>query len=258
MRFLSLFSGIGGMDLGLERAGWQCAGQVEIDPFCRQVLAKHWPSVPRFEDVRSVTGELIRRECGDVDAIVGGPPCQPASNAGKRRGVADDRWLWPDFLRLVFELNPVWLLAENPRGVTSLRVEGLRFKQWLAREFAARGYELLPVELAAEDVGAPHKRERIWFVGQLANTGGVRLPLTTMRQRVHESRQSSAIESSPVVDWPSRPSQVSEIPVETDGISRDVAGYLKPRLTAVGNAIVPQCAEAIARAILAADATRKA
>ena len=151
-------------DLGLERAGMRCVGQVEIEPFCQKVLAKHWPDVWRWNDVKTLTGAQVAHHCGAVDLLCGGVPCQPASVAGKRKGAADHRWLWPDFLRLVSEINPVWVLAENPRGITSLRVEGMQFSEWIAREFAARGYELLPVELAAEDVGASQRRERIFFV----------------------------------------------------------------------------------------------
>ena len=151
-------------DLGLERAGMRCVGQVEIEPFCQKVLAKHWPDVWRWNDVKTLTGETVRQHCETVDLLCGGVPCQPASVAGKRKGAADHRWLWPDFLRLVSEINPVWVLAENPRGITSLRVEGMQFSEWIAREFAARGYELLPVKLAAEDVGASQRRERVFFV----------------------------------------------------------------------------------------------
>lgn len=164
MNFFSVFGGIGGFDLGLERANWRCVGQCEIEPFCTAALEKHWPNVWRWQDVKTLTGELVRQHCGRVDAIIGGPPCQPSSVAGQRRGAADDRWLWPEFLRLVSEVRPVWVLAENPRGVLSIDVEGVQFGVWLAGEFAARGYELIPIELAAEDVGAPHRRERVWFV----------------------------------------------------------------------------------------------
>ena len=166
MKFLSLFAGIGGADLGLERAGMECAGQVEIESFCQKVLAKHWPNVWRWNDVKTLTGAQVAEHCGTIDLLVGGVPCQPASVAGKRLGTADYRWLWPDFLRLVSEVKPMWVLAENPRGVLSLDVAGMQFSEWIAHEFTARGYELLPVKLAAEDVGAPHRRERIFFIGR--------------------------------------------------------------------------------------------
>ena len=89
MKFLDLFSGIGGFSLGLERAGMTCVGHVEIDPFCQKVLRKHWPEVPLIADVKEVQGD----EFGAVELICGGPPCQPVSLAGKRQGASDDRWL---------------------------------------------------------------------------------------------------------------------------------------------------------------------
>lgn len=106
MRFLSLFSGIGGLDLGLERSGMNCIAQVEIDPFFRRVLAKHWPNVPRFEDVRTVTVEKLPT---GIDLIAGGFPCQDISNAGNRRlGLGGDRsGLWFHFFRLICEIRPV-------------------------------------------------------------------------------------------------------------------------------------------------------
>lgn len=164
MRALSLFSGIGCFDYGVQRAGWTIAGQCEIEPFCRRALAKHWPDVWRFEDVRAITSESIREHCGPVDVVFGGPPCQPASVAGRRRGASDDRWLWPEFLRVVSEVAPVWVLAENPGGVLSLDVEGMGFREWIALQFANLGYQILPILLAASDVGATHDRERVWIV----------------------------------------------------------------------------------------------
>ena len=99
--FGSLFAGIGGLDLGLERAGWRCRWQVELDPFCERVLAKHWPDVRRYGDIRSVGADLA-----PVELICGGFPCQPVSHAGKRRAQADARWLWPEFARVVRAVRP--------------------------------------------------------------------------------------------------------------------------------------------------------
>ena len=101
MKFLSLFSGIGGLDLGLERAGWECIGQVEIDPFATAVLEKHWPDVRRWRDVKEIRADDVLEHAGRPDAIVGGFPCQPWSSAGKRLGTADPRHLWPEYYRLV-------------------------------------------------------------------------------------------------------------------------------------------------------------
>lgn len=100
--FGSLFSGIGGFDLGLERAGMVCKWQVENNEFCQKVLTKHWPNVSRFGDIKNVTKEQLE----PVDLICGGFPCQPFSQAGKQRGKADDRYLWPEMLRVIRELKP--------------------------------------------------------------------------------------------------------------------------------------------------------
>ena len=250
MRFLSLFAGIGGLDLGLERSGFECVGQIEIDPFCQKVLAKHWPNVWRWNDVKTLTGENVEANCGTVDLVCGGVPCQPASVAGKRLGTADHRWLWPEFLRLVSEVNPMWVLAENPRGVLSLDVEGVQFSEWIAREFAGRGYELLPVKLAAEDVGAAHRRERIWFVAYNP---------TSRRQT--SKRISAAITGQTAAgNWPGErlefsrgnSGRVRRIPdAELLRVDDGFPSQLDTdRIAAFGNAIVPQCAEVIGRAIM--------
>ncbi|MCC7084635.1 MAG: DNA cytosine methyltransferase [Pirellulales bacterium] len=159
LKTLDLFSGIGGFSLGLERTGgFKTVAFCEIDPFCRAVLAKHWPGVPCHEDVRMIGGAQYR---GKVDVVTGGVPCQPASVAGKRKGVNDDRWLWPDFLSVVRAVEPVWVLAENPRGIISLRPHGLA---WIERELHASGYETQCFCIGADDVGAPQERKRIWVV----------------------------------------------------------------------------------------------
>ena len=119
LTFGSLFAGIGGMDLGLERAGMQCKWQVEINPYAQKVLAKHWPHVDRFEDVRAVGA----RELAPVDLIAGGFPCQDISHAGLRAGIDGERsGLWSEFARLVRELRPRYVLVEN---VAALLVRGV-------------------------------------------------------------------------------------------------------------------------------------
>ena len=113
----SLFSGIGGFELGLEQTGgfktiWQC----EIDPFCQQVLAKHWPNVKRFSDITSMG---IDEDIPYVDVICGGFPCQPVSVAGKRKGDCDERWMWPEFYRIICQVRPKWVIIENVPGLLS-------------------------------------------------------------------------------------------------------------------------------------------
>lgn len=113
MNVLELFAGIGGIGLGLERAGMTVVGQVEIDPFCQRVLAKHWPEVPRHDDVRTAVEWWTGQPRPRVDLVAGGYPCQPESTAGKRRGTDDDRWLWPAMARVVHALRPRYVLGEN-------------------------------------------------------------------------------------------------------------------------------------------------
>ncbi len=175
------------MDLGLERAGMTCKWQVEIDPFCNQVLAKHWPNIERFEDVRTVGAHNL----APVDLICGGPPCQPYSVAGKRRGAADDRNLWPEFLRVVGELKPHWVLFENVPGIKSIGVP-VRLPHVVSRTIArledgdeylalltqqermyldiicenleAIGYEVVPLIVPAAAFSAPHLRYRVFVI----------------------------------------------------------------------------------------------
>lgn len=161
MTFGSLFSGIGGLDLGLERAGMECRWQCEIEPYCRQVLAKHWPNIPCYEDVRKIGDDIEQ-----VDLICGGYPCQPFSQAGKRGGVQDERHLWPEFARILRLLRPRFALLENVPGHLSLG-----FGEVLG-DLAENGYDAEWACLRASDFGAPHRRERVFIV---AHSRGERL-----------------------------------------------------------------------------------
>lgn len=154
MTFGSLFAGIGGMDLGLERAGMVCKWQVEIDPFCRQVLAKHWPEVPKYEDVRTVGAELE-----SVDLIAGGFPCQDVSVAGKKAGIEGERsGLWSEYARIVGQLRPRYVLVENVPGLLE------RGMGRVLGDLAALGYDAQWNVLPAAGVGLPHVRERLFIV----------------------------------------------------------------------------------------------
>src|SRR3990167_11506977 len=113
MRVGSLFSGIGGIDLGLERVGMEIVWQVEIGEYEREVLARHWPNARRYGDIREIDPSELER----VDLLCGGFPCQPFSHAGRRAGVADDRWLWPQFIRFIRALRPCYVLVENVPGL---------------------------------------------------------------------------------------------------------------------------------------------
>ena len=164
--FGSLFAGIGGIDLGLERTGWSCRWQVEIDPYCLAVLRKHWPNVPKFGDVKALTGEELEQ----VDLICGGFPCQPVSVAGKRKAQADERWLWPEFARIIRVVRPQFVLVENVPGILSAN-EGKAMGEVLG-DLAANGYDAEWNRVSAASVGAPHRRERIFIVGYNSDSDG--------------------------------------------------------------------------------------
>jgi DNA (cytosine-5)-methyltransferase 1 len=264
MRIGSLFSGIGGLELGLERAGLgHTVWQVEINPYCRQVLAKHWPNVERHEDVRAF------RPGERVDLVCGGFPCQPWSVAGKRRGHDDERHLWPEFARVIDEAQPTWVVGENVPG---LRARGLR---GVLADLAARGFDVEWTDIRASDVGAPHRRERIFIVASHPERLGVRLepgwlsgalrtsaalasehgdgggPLADANGKGLEVGQleSARAERAPAergrlqgFSWPAEP----DVGRVAHGVSRRV-----DRLAALGNAVVPQVAEVIGRAIQA-------
>ncbi len=162
MRVLDLFSGIGGFSLGLERAGMETVAFVEIEPFCQKVLAKHWPGVPIHKDIRELKGDAI----GPVDLICGGYPCQPFSTAGKRGGASDDRHLWPEYLRLIQELRPSWVIGENVAGHISMGLD-----QVLA-DLEGEGYTWEAFVIPACAVDAPHRRDRVWIIANRIELGG--------------------------------------------------------------------------------------
>lgn len=158
----SLFSGIGGFDLGFERAGMRTEWFVECDPYCQAVLRKHWPTVPCYEDVRSVAASAVR----PVDLLCGGFPCQDLSAAGRGAGLDGARsGLWSEFARLIGELRPRYVVVEN---VPLLRSRGLGR---VLGEMAALGYDAEWDCVPACAVGAPHRRDRVWIVAYPQRSG---------------------------------------------------------------------------------------
>lgn len=191
----SLFAGIGGFDLGLERAGFKTKWQVEIDEWCRQVLTKHWPEVPKYADIK----ECGRHNLAPVDLICGGFPCQPFSVAGQRRGTEDDRHLWPEMLRVIKEIRPSWVIGENVAGLVNMaepdsesKVESrscIRLPDYdvfekiftqqetmllnsIIEDLEEAGYRCAPpFIIPACALDAPHRRDRIWIVGHSISNG---------------------------------------------------------------------------------------
>ena len=284
------FAGIGGMSLGLERAGMTIRWQVEVDPYARTVLERHWPAVVRRGDIRLI-------EPGDlepVELVCGGFPCQPVSVAGKRRGDQDQRWLWPEMLRLVHGLRPQWVLAENVPG---LRTRGA---DTVLSDLEAAGYTCWSLVVGAWAVGAPHRRDRVWIIarrvahassselrdksGRRGRSDGPSASLS--RATMHDALAACPDAADLRQCWPARPGEAQktwEQPrvVDTKSLrprfrwwhQQPQAGQARGRvhraeaesrvglpvdglsrrlaLKALGNACVPQLVEAIGRAILA-------
>ena len=183
MRVLDLFSGIGGFSLGLERAGMKTVAFCEIDPYCRRVLAKHWPGVPIHDDIKTLAyatgercgqgrqGRIVERRQngasesstiydGAVDVVCGGFPCQDISTAGQRAGIDGSRsGLWGEFARLIGEIRPRYAIVEN---VTALLHRGL---DRVLGDLATLGYDAEWHCIPAAALGAPHRRDRVWIVG---------------------------------------------------------------------------------------------
>ena len=155
MRVGSLFSGIGLLDLGLENVGYETVWQCEHDKQASKVLAEHWPTVPNFGDITKVDWSKVE----SVDVIAGGFPCQPFSSAGLMKGASDERYLWPEFHRAIRCLRPRLVIVENVAAL-------IRAPEWgtILGDLAEAGYDARWRVLRASDVGAPHRRERVFVV----------------------------------------------------------------------------------------------
>lgn len=236
-KVLSLFAGIGGFDLGLERTGgFKTVAFCEIDPFCRRVLAKHWPDVPCYEDVRELTADRLRAAGIEPDCIVGGFPCQDISEAGQRAGLIGERsGLWREFARLVGDLRPRFVVVEN---VSELLV------RWLGDvlgDLAALGYDAVWNAIPASHIGARHIRDRVWITAFLPDAEGARIEQQWRQQLAQARSERRSLHLR--FNEPEPPRMADGIPARTH------------RNRALGNAVVPKIPELVGRAILAAQAS---
>lgn len=292
MRVLDLFSGIGGFSLGLERAGMRTTAFVEIDPYCRAVLAKHWPNVPCYDDVRTVTADRLRADGIEVDVICGGFPCQPFSHAGKQLGATDDRHLWPEMRRIIGEVRPAFVVGENVIGIVGMELDAV------LSDLEAIGYATRAFVIPAVAVDAPHRRDRVWIIAcdtdrdgksgfaehaevaqlscldagsSIADSGrghriGTRQPIPARRLAVdagdpaiaanadsERGRRGEARVEDAEDAW--QPSSSPHRWPPFDAVScgmDDGLPHRVHRLRALGNSVVPQVVEVIGRAIMEA------
>jgi DNA (cytosine-5)-methyltransferase 1 len=299
MRHLDLFSGIGGFAYAIDQV-WDNAEHIfcDNDKFCREVIKKHWPNSKIYDDIRKITSDTYKsgyihgqlekqpterhyetqREsipCVDSSGIfilTGGFPCQPFSQEGKRRGVEDDRHLWPEMLRVIRLTQPQWVIAENVRGIFTIE-QGLVFEQ-VCLDLEAEGYEVQPFIIPAVSVNAPHRRDRVWFVAnrksgkpgkpseqkRREDIGGRNSDASDTNERGirrHE-RKSDEKETASCDSWERNwleiASELCRVDDELSSKLDELGGYTKAqhrvqRLKSLGNAIVPAVAVELLKSI---------
>ncbi len=246
LRTLDIFSGVGGFSLGMERAGLETVAFCENEPFPRKVLAKYWPGVPCYEDVRTLTAERLAADGIAVDVICGGFPCQDISIAGKGRGLSGAKsGLWGEFRRLIDELRPAYAVIENS---PKLRDRGLLA---ILTDLDALGYDAEWHCIPASHVGAPHRRDRIWIIayrqgdtlGSDADSLGPHSPSLHL-YRSAELRDQQVRDFGQMAWWRTEP-DVERV-VDGPPTRMDI-----DRIRVVGNAVVSDIPELIGHAILA-------
>ena len=258
---LSLFSGIGGLDLAAEWAGFTTVGQCEFADYQTKVLEKHWPDVPRWRDIQTLTKESFYERTGfrTVDVISGGFPCQPFSVAGKQKGKEDDRYLWPEMLRVIRELRPRCVVGENVPGIIKIAAGQV------VKDLERAGYHVVVFNFEAAAVGAWHRRSRVFFVGIDENVSD-----TESKRQQRERTRGEQIGGTRSCAWKSarcgfvcdtmgtiRKPRADECPERSDwwatepDVGRVAHGIPNrvDRLKCLGNAVVPQQAYPIFKAL---------
>ena len=236
---LSLFSGIGGLDLAAELAGFRTAGQCELADYPRAVLEKHWPDVPKWRDIHELTAKDFIQRTGiqNPTVISGGFPCQPHSVIGKRLAENDERHLWPEFVRVVRELRPKYVIGENVNGILSTIHESV------CTDLEAEGYEVWTFSIPACAVGAHHERYRVCILGISKSEPGLQANTEADPAGAQRQTWTHAVQQP----WDYLPGAywaVHKPPVcgMDDGVPSWMGGYrgYKQRMQCYGNAVSPQ------------------
>jgi DNA (cytosine-5)-methyltransferase 1 len=252
MKLLDLFSGIGGFSLAARWANIETIQFVEKDEFCKKVLMKNFPNVPIHDDIRTFNFHE------DVEILTGGFPCQPFSVAGKKKGLLDDRFLWPEMLRIIRQCHPDWVIAENVTGIVAMELDNI------LTDLEREGYESQAFIIPACAANAPHRRDRLWIVAN------------AMRKRCDNGFyywESGHIQKDKEWDLATLQSEWSQLIPESwqtmqggewmflnslgkrinDGIPTKLD---KDRIKALGNAIVPQIAYVLLKSIVLCETSR--
>lgn len=281
MKHIGLFEGIGGFSLAARWVGWKTVAWCEINDFSQKVLKYHFPDAEGFGDI---TKTDFTKYANSIDIVTGGFPCQPFSAAGKRKGTEDERYLWKEMLRAVGEIQPAWVVGENVLGIVNWN-RGMVFNE-VQTDLETKGYEVFPYVLPACAKDAPHRRDRVWFVAY--NTNNRRFNRDGKEQEIQDGEQSSNTigtinnvtntESGRLQKWDAKQlgkskqnkndKQLHSIPswenfptqspvyrrddglsFGLDTITISIAKWRTESIKAYGNAIVPQVAYEIFKAI---------
>jgi DNA (cytosine-5)-methyltransferase 1 len=247
---LSLFSGIGGIDLAAEWAGFTTVGQCELADYPTKVLEKHWPGVPRWRDIRDVTTESVRAAgITNITVLSGGFPCQPFSIAGMRKGTADERDLWPEMFRVVREIRPTWVLGENVPGILSIN-DGEHIEN-INKQLEEEGYKARIVLSPASNYGAPFEGKRVFIV---ATTESGRYGRRASQKRYSFERELVKKKQERNQAWGETERRI----IQAVRHQETLPDYLRSdygfpdwvdRLKCLGNAVVPQQVYPILKAI---------
>jgi len=238
MKHLALFNGIGGFQLAANWIGWDNVAHVEINEWCNKVVNQHFPNSKCYTDIKKFNG---KEYANTIDIISGGFPCQPFSVAGERKGKEDDRYLWPEMLRTIREIQPSYIVGENVNGLVNWN-GGLVFNE-VQTDLENEGYEVQPVILPACAVNTPHYRQRIWFIANSYKSG--------LQKTIKGYGQTIPIFTTP-------PNEFSRFNANKWGICKRNIGELRTdngvpnwldRIASLGNAIVPQVAYEIFKVI---------